>query len=152
MSKDTAQTEVAEVAEIIVSASVTALQNSNAQSLYSSMDSSTMQGKTTLFNAINNSDSLADNIGEVFNLKDVVALPVTVESLQEPGVMVDGTRIVLITDDGTCYGCMSTGVLGALERLFSIFGQPSEWAAPLPVKAVKKRGKKGLEFTTLELA
>lgn len=148
---------VAEVCEtddgaIVVSTSVTALQNTTTASIYCSIKGDTAEDKKIIFNAINNSESLAENIGMVFALKDVIALPVTVESLQEAGVMVDGTRIVLVTDSGVCYGCMSTGVLGALERLFSIYGQPGEWDAPLPVMAVKRRGKKGLEFTTLELA
>lgn len=111
----------------------------------------TMDERLKIFNAVNNAFSLEDIINTPINISNIIIQPVeTVD--RATGEQMQRNRIVLICEDGTAYGCMSTGVETALRNLFAIVGNPDEWEHAITMKPVKVQGKNGFKFTTLELA
>ena len=84
---------------------------------------------------------LNEHINETLNLVHVSIEPIEVK--REDDTTNIAPRIVLVTDDGESYSCVSVGVYAALKRIFFVFGTPDTWTKPLPVKPVLQATKKG---------
>lgn len=111
-------------------------------------------GKIAVFNAMTNAESLADNLGTVINLRNVVIQPVEmpVDEKDEAKGTAPVPRIVLVDEDGTAYAALSNGIFKSLENIFAIFGYPTEWTEPVSVIAEEKRSRNGFRFMTLSTA
>ena len=114
--------------------------------IYSSVNAATLEERLAVFQAVSNSGSLDDIIGETLAVRDVIIQPVMVKS--EEGER-EAARIVLIDKVGAAYGCVSTGVETSLRNLFAIVGEPP-YSPALNFKVVKKQGRHGYKFTSLE--
>ena len=114
--------------------------------IYSSVNAATLEERLAVFQAVSNSGSLDDIIGETLAVRDVIIQPVMVKS--EEGER-EAARIVLIDKAGAAYGCVSTGVETSLRNLFAIVGEPP-YSPALIFKVVKKQGRHGYKFTSLE--
>lgn len=118
-------------------------------------DDGSRKSKMAIFNAINNADeSLADHIGEVLEVTNVVAHPV--ELLDEnTGEVVKALRTVLITKEGKTFTAVSQGITSALSRIFSIIGSPDNGAweqEPVNMKIKQVRTRNGVnKVNTIEL-
>lgn len=114
------------------------------QATYCSMEAKTAEDKKVLFNAINAPEMrLEECVNKEINLKHVYLE--TVEFIDEDtGLSTPGIRIVLIDNDGKSYGCASKGVASALQKIFTIFGTPETWEAPLKVcvREIRKSDKR----------
>lgn len=163
MIENVAENEVvalspSEIAEVIPASgfnSLTAadLANPSPSSMYCSIRTDgSMKSKAAIFNAVNSPDrKLSEHIGEVLRLRDVVAHEVQLLD-ENTGEVIHALRTVLVTDDGTTYEAVSNGVSNALERIFQIFGQPDQWAEPIPVKPIQKQTRNGNnKVTTLKV-
>lgn len=117
-------------------------------SMYSSVSATTQEEKLELYSAVSDCDSLTEHVGEVLNLENVIIQPVDVSD-PRTGEMRRANRIVVITDKGEAFGCVSSGVETAMKQLFAIVGEPT-WSPALPMKVVEKKGRNGYKFTTLE--
>ena len=111
-----------------------------AKQSYCSFTANTQEEKIDFYNMVNNpTDKLKAHINEVFNLKDVYIETIECQRVDETGQPTGEIqkcpRIVLATDDGKAYQCVSLGVLTSLDSLFRIFGQPKLWKTPITVKA-----------------
>ena len=115
---------------------------------YCSMSANTDAEKLKLFKAINDTDMrLSDVVNTTIMLKDIYAEQVDFAD-EETGEITPGVRIVLVDENGTSYGCASQGVFNAINKLISIFGEPT-WETPIPVKVKEiKKGKKSLYTLT----
>ena len=97
-----------------------------------------------IFNAVNNAnESLSDHIGEVLEVVNVVAHPVTLAD-EETGEIVEALRTVLIDKNGKTYDAVSQGIASALSKIFSIVGTPEGGAwekepVKMKIKQVKTR-------------
>lgn len=118
---------------------------------YSSIQGDDMDARKRLYTAIASAEQLSDHLGETIVLKDVVVLPVTSEN-EETGEVDEYERTTLIDVNGSAFAAGSSGVVSSLKNLFGVFGEPSTWAEPLPIKVVEKKGRKGFKFMTIELA
>lgn len=108
-----------------------------------------MQNKAKVYNMINNPDKrISDVIGEVIQMKDILAHNIDVIS-EETGEIMKALRVVIIDADGISYEAVSQGVSNSLQRIMDIFGQPNTWEAPIPVKAVQKSTRNGNNKVTI---
>ena len=109
---------------------------------YSSMNVQDHDQAVAFYNAVTNpTGKLKEHINETLNLVHVSVEPIEVK--REDGTANIAPRIVLVTDDGASYSCVSVGVYAALKRIFSLFGTPDTWKNPLPIKPVLQATKKG---------
>lgn len=109
---------------------------------YSSMNVQDHDQAVAFYNAVTNpTGKLKEHINETLNLVHVSVEPVEVR--REDGTTNIAPRIVLVTDAGESYSCVSVGVYAALKRIFSLFGTPDTWKNPLPIKPVLQATKKG---------
>lgn len=109
---------------------------------YSSMNVQDHDQAVAFYNAVTNpTGKLKEHINEMLNLVHVSVEPIEVKS--EDGTTNIAPRIVLVTDTGESYSCVSVGVYAALKRIFSLFGTPDTWKNPLPIKPVLQATKKG---------
>lgn len=128
------------------------LTNPNGQFFCSLKDDGTRKSKIAIFNAINGADeALGDHIGEVLEVTDVVAHPVTLTD-EDTGEIINALRTVLITKDGKTYTAVSQGVTNALARVFSIVGMPSWKDEPVKMKVKQIKTRNGNnKVNTIEL-
>lgn len=111
-------------------------------SIYCSLKAKTDEEKDVMYNAANNPEfALADAIGQTLAVTDMLIETVKITD-DETGVENYAPRIVLITNDGKTYQCVSTGVFNSLRKMVAIYGEPT-WTDGLPI-AVKQivKGKK----------
>lgn len=109
---------------------------------YSSMNVQDHDQAVAFYNAVTNpTGKLKEHINETLNLVHVSVEPIEVKS--EDGTTNIAPRIVLVTDAGESYSCVSVGVYAALKRIFSLFGTPDTWKNPMPIKPVLQATKKG---------
>lgn len=126
-----------------------------AKQSFSSFTANTQEEKIQFYNMVNNPTAkLKDNINIPFNLKDVYIETVQCEQIDangnQTGVFQNCPRIVLATDEGTCYQCVSLGVLSSLDSLFRIFGLPQTWKTPIKVQAQLVSTKNGRSTMVLK--
>ena len=128
------------------------LTDPNGQFFCSIKDDGTRKSKVAIFNAVNGADeSLGDHIGEVLEVVDVVAHPVTLTH-EETGEIINALRTVLITKDGKTYTAVSQGITHALARVFSIVGMPSWKDEPVKMKIKQIKTRNGNnKVNTIEL-
>lgn len=124
----------------------TADNNAAMPAMYSSVNAATLDERLAVYQAVSNSGSLDEMIGEVIAVQDVIIQPVQVRT--DEGER-DAARIVLIDKSGAAYGCVSSGVETSLRNLFAIVGEPP-YTPALNFKVVKKQGRHGYKFTSLE--
>lgn len=109
---------------------------------YSSMNVQDHDQAVAFYNAVTNpTGKLKEHINETLNLVHVSVEPIEVK--REDGTPIIAPRIVLVTDAGESYSCVSIGVYAALKRIFTLFGTPDTWKNPLPIKPVLQATKKG---------
>lgn len=109
---------------------------------YSSMNVQDHDQAVAFYNAVTNpTGKLKEHINETLNLVHVSVELIEVK--REDGSANIAPRIVLVTDAGESYSCVSVGVYSALKRIFSLFGTPDTWKNPLPIKPVLQAIKKG---------
>ena len=109
---------------------------------YSSMNVQDHDQAVAFYNAVTNpTGKLKEHINETLNLVHVSVEPIEVK--REDGTTNIAPRIVLVTDAGESYSCVSVGVYAALKRIFSLFGTPDTWKNPMPIKPVLQATKKG---------
>jgi hypothetical protein len=116
---------------------------------FTSLQVETPEEKRALYKALNQSEPLEDNINAEITVIDVIIQKVDTVN-QETGETSEAYRIILIDKDGKQYGCVSSGVTQSVKLMFNIFGLPT-WEEGIKVKVVKKQGKRGYKYTTLEI-
>lgn len=134
---------------------VDSLKNSSTTMYCSIVNSGDRKSQIKIYNAINSAEEqLADHIGEVLEVVDVVAHPVELVD-EETGEVFQALRTVLITKDGKGYSATSQGITSALSKIFSIVGMPDggAWHAEpvkMKIKQVKTRNGNN-KVNTIEL-
>ena len=131
------------------------LKNPTGQFYCSIQNDGTRKSAIAIYNAVNSADeNVADHIGEVLEVVNVVAYPVTLAD-DETGEIFDSLRTVLVTKDGKAYTAVSQGITNALARIFSIIGSPEGGAwekepVKMKIKQVKTRNGNN-KVNTIEL-
>lgn len=131
------------------------LKNPNGKFYCSISDDGTRKSKVAIYNAINGADeSIAEHIGEVLEIVNVVAHPVELPD-EETGEILTCLRTVLVDKKGKSYTAVSQGITSALSRIFSIVGMPDNGAwenepVKMKIKQVKTRNGNN-KVNTIEL-
>lgn len=128
------------------------LKNPNGKFYCSIKDDGKRASKVAIYNAINSADeSLAVHIGEVLEIVDVVAHPVTLTD-EETGEIFESLRTVLIDKNGKSYTAVSEGITNSLSRIFSIVGEPTWKDEPVKMKIKQIKTRNGNnKVNTIEL-
>lgn len=108
---------------------------------WTSLDTSTIEGKKKALRALGNSDFPASYMRDMpFHTTDVLVHEVQVAN-RETGEITQAVRCVLISSDGKTISFVSNGVLGSLRNIIQLFGRPP-WDPPLKlfVRDVNTRG------------
>lgn len=120
---------------------------SNAVSHF--FDTTTMDGKMALYNAMQTSDRVDEHLNEPLHVTNVLAQAVEVAN-QETGEINSSTRVVIHAEEGD-FAASSPTLAHAFGNLFAIFGTPDKWAVPIILKVVEKKSRRGYKFFDLEL-
>ena len=112
---------------------------------WASFEANTVEEKQKLYTAISDSKKVADIVDQYFNLKDVAIETVEMVN-EETGIVENQPRITLMTDKGESYSCISSVVFRDLQKIFTLFGYPSNWDKPLKVKVVEPRSNNNRRF------
>lgn len=111
---------------------------------YTDMNLADRSAAIAFYNATSNpANKLKEHINEVLSLVHVSAECVEVCKEDTPDDKVIAPRIVLITEDGQSYSCVSIGVYQSLKRMFTLLGTPDTWTEPVKIKPVLISTKKG---------
>lgn len=111
---------------------------------YTDMNLSNRSAAVAFYNATSNPvNKLKEHVNEVLSLVHVSVECVEVSRDDVPDGKTIAPRIVLITEDGQSYACVSVGVYQSLKRLFTLFGTPDTWTEPVNIKPVLISTKKG---------
>lgn len=124
-----------------------AANGSNAVSHF--FDTTSMDGKMALYNAMQTSDRVDEHLNEPLHVTNVLAQAVEVAN-QETGEINSSTRVVIHAEEGD-FAASSPTLAHAFGNLFAIFGTPDKWAAPIVLKVVEKKSRRGYKFFDLEL-
>lgn len=112
-------------------------------------DTSSMDGKMALYNAMQTSDKIDDHLNEPLHVTNVLAQAIEVAN-QETGEINTSTRVVVHAEEGD-FAAASPALAHAFGNLFAIFGTPDTWSSPLALKVVEKKSRRGYKFFDLEL-
>lgn len=112
-------------------------------------DTSSMDGKMALYNAMQTSDKIDDHLNEPLHVTNVLAQAIEVAN-QETGEINTSTRVVVHAEEGD-FAAASPTLAHAFGNLFAIFGTPDTWPSPLALKVVEKKSRRGYKFFDLEL-
>lgn len=112
-------------------------------------DTSSMDGKMALYNAMQTSDKIDDHLNEPLHVTNVLAQAIEVAN-QETGEINTSTRVVVHAKEGD-FAAASPTLAHAFGNLFAIFGTPDTWSLPLALKVVEKKSRRGYKFFDLEL-
>lgn len=124
-----------------------AANGANAVSHFFNTD--TMDGKMALYNAVQTADKVDEHLNEPLHVTNVLAQAIEVAN-QETGEINSSTRVVIHAEEGD-FAAASPTLAHAFSNLFAIFGTPDKWAAPLVLKVVEKKSRRGYKFFDLEL-
>ena len=112
-------------------------------------DTSSMDGKMALYNAMQTADKVDEHLNEPLHVTNVLAQAIEVAN-QETGEINSSTRVVIHAEEGD-FAAASPTLAHAFGNLFAIFGTPDTWSAPLALKVVEKKSRRGYKFFDLEL-
>ena len=112
-------------------------------------DTTTMDGKMALYNAMQTADKVDEHLNEPLHVTNVIAQAIEVTN-QETGEINQSTRVVIHSDEGD-FAAASPTLAHAFGNLFAIFGTPDTWDKPLSLKVVEKKSRRGYKFFDLEL-
>ena len=111
---------------------------------YTDMNLADRSAAVAFYNATSNpANKLKEHINEVLSLVHVSVECVEVSKEDAPDDKVIAPRIVLITDDGQSFSCVSIGVYQSLKRMFALLGAPDTWTEPVKIKPALISTKKG---------
>ena len=111
---------------------------------YTDMNLADRSAAVSFYNATSNpSNKLKEHVNEVLSLVHVSVECVEVSKENSPEEKTLAPRIVLITENGQSYACVSIGVYQSLKRLFTLLGTPDTWTEPVKIKPVLISTKKG---------
>ena len=127
---------------------ISGLQNAGTM-VFCTFDATTDEGKRRLYQATNDAEPLSDNLNKTIQLVDIVAVPADV--IDDDGVESEVLRLILLTKDGKRYSAISNGLYSSLQNIMAIFGPPALWDAPLSIKVVEEKSRRGRKFFTAKL-
>lgn len=122
-----------------------------ADSFYCSIpNDGSRAAQVKIYNAINNKgESLDDHMGEVLEIVNIAAHPVTLTD-ELTGEIIEALRVVLIDKNGKNYDAVSQGIVSSLQKIFGIVGV-APYEPALKIKVVQQKTRKGFKTNTIEL-
>lgn len=120
------------------------------QEFYNTLDITTLEGKKSTMNAVNNSESLNDFIETPLDVVAIITTPGIRKSRQAGAPDVPCQNTYLVTADGKSYMSQSQGVARSANLLHAMFTS-DELAAGVKLKCVSKTLKNDNTLKSLEL-
>lgn len=116
--------------------------------VWTSFTSNDPKTKALVFNALAMPEKVVDILNKTIWLKNVAIQNIEIAN-EETGEVSFVHNVILFDEQNKAYSACSEGVYGAINRLFGLYGHPSTWLDPLPVKIVEQRGKGARRFYSL---
>lgn len=113
------------------------------------IDTSTREGKIKLYSALQNAEKLDEHLNETMLMSNAVAQAVRVTN-DQTGEISNTVRVIIVTANGKAYAATSPTLAAGLNTMFGIFGTPNTWDAPLAIKVVERRSRRGHKFFSIE--
>jgi hypothetical protein len=132
-----------------VSAAIAQLKSGNT-SFYSSIKGDGYETRNTVLKAVMSSKPIADNLGKVIKLQNVIVQQVEMVD-EKTGVLKGQPRVILIDDKGEAFHAISGVLFRDIQTTLGILGEPDTWPVPLPLKVVQE-GTGTRKFFTVALA
>ena len=121
-----------------------------SQAIFTSIKGSDRVTSIKIYNAINNAENaLGDFKGEVLEITDMVAHPITLQD-ENTGEEIQAMRVVLLTADGVGYHSVATGIVSSLQKVIGTVG-PAPWTPALQLTPIEVKTRKGFKTLTLKL-
>lgn len=144
----------ASTGEIVVSEDglrqdIAALHNTGA-GMYSSIQGTDFASKLRVVNAISDSKPISENLNKKIELTNIVVQPIEMQN-EETKQMEWVPRIILLDKDDNAFHAISGGIFKSVQNILGILGEPSTWAAPVPVKVVQE-GQGNRKYFTIKPA
>lgn len=111
----------------------------------------TFEDKVKILDAMTNSVPLAENIGKVIQVANLIVKKVVLPN-ERTGELEESARITLVDADGKSYHATSSALYNALDDILSVVGGPSTWNAPLPIKIERVKANGPGHFFTAKIA
>lgn len=122
-----------------------------SQQIFSTITGDDRATKIKLYNAVSNAEhSLSDHEGEVLEITDFVAHPVTLLD-EQTNQEIQAMRIVLVTKDGTGYHSVSNGIATSMQRILALVGKGPWTEEPLKIACKSVKTRKGRQTLSLVL-
>lgn len=138
-------------ADLAAPAQLDMLTNATASFFCSIPNDGSRKSAIAIYNAVNSKgESLDDHKGEVLEIVNVAAHPVTLVD-ENTGELVEALRTVLIAKNGVIYDAVSQGIASSLSKIFGIVGMPPYNEEPLKIKVVEQKTRKGFKTNTIQL-
>lgn len=122
----------------------------NQRNMFCSLDLEEQENKVKLYNATEQCDVLLNDIvGQTIEIKDVyIEEYETVD--KETGEVKNKFRTILFGSDGKTYASGAYGIYNSLRKIFTIFGDPTQWES-LKLKIYKRKTKTGTQTLCLKV-
>lgn len=128
------------------------LKNPGSKFYCSIVDDGTRASKVDIYNAVGGAcEQLLDHEGKTLEIVDVAAHPIKVTD-EKTGEIHEVLRTILIDKEGRGYQAVSEGVVGALQKIYSIIGAPSWKDEPVKMVIGSEKTSNKYTVTTIKLA
>lgn len=120
-----------------------------APALYSSYRDDDFKTKLKVLNAIGNSQPIAEAIGTVIELENILVQIVTMKN-ETTQQMENQPRIILVDKSGTPYHAISKGLWNSVQTLIGVAGEPHTWEEPINIVVKRHRANNAGHFFAIE--
>lgn len=111
----------------------------------------TVENKVTLYNAMTQTVSMADEYNTPIDVVGVVVKPGQMTDINT-GELVDSIATILIDSDGLGHMSHGKAVLSAISNILASFGTPDQWPDGMKIVPIAQTGRNGFKYTTLKIA
>jgi hypothetical protein len=131
--------------------------NDSSASYYTSIKGTDLASRKAIAKAMTASKPIADNLGTVINLKDIIVQYVEVVTNQETGEVSAAPRVTLIDAEGNGFHATSDGLLTSIRNLFASVGEPDSWIGAdgkretIAVTVTEERSRSGFRYMTINV-
>lgn len=127
--------------------SAVALFDPTAVDFWSSLDPKQKEHQLLIFTAREGqSVNVGDQIGKTIRIQHMLIHACTWTA--KDGEVIDGTRVVLIDPNGTCYGSVSEGILRSVKLIGQVFGPPP-YQPPFECEVIQVKLRNGNNMLSL---
>lgn len=106
-----------------------------------SIKGGTEQDLIKVYNAMSDSEAIADHLGEPLTMQDYIAEEIELVN-EQTGELESAIRFTIITPSGATYSAVSNEFAKRMSLLFAMFGTPDMWERPKTFVVTQRKSSK----------